>query len=110
MFQRMEITLDGPICPCEERKLSWSVPANPKGQPYLVIHCTTCGAKLEVPNEHFKARISLQRGYPNDIKAREVVEAKKKAVEKVEKKKEPADVIDFMSHLKKRRAEDDLPS
>ncbi len=104
MFKTVEITLDGPICSCDERNLNWHVPQNAKGQPFLVISCGTCKTRLEVPNEQFKARFFLHKPYPEEIRRR----AEEAKPPPPPPKKNPGDVIDFMSHLKKKQ--ENLPS
>lgn len=108
MYKGVDIILTEPICSCDERNLRWSIPVNDKGNPFLVIHCGTCKTRLEVPTEQFKARFMLNKLYPAEQRQREL-DAQPPPPPKVEKTK-PGDLIDFMSHLKKRRAEDDLPS
>jgi hypothetical protein len=69
MFKRAKFELTGPICRCEEQKLSWGIANDGEGRYGLEITCKTCGAKLSVPHAQFVGGFWLDTPYPGPSKS-----------------------------------------
>jgi len=68
MFKGVELYFSEPICSCEEKDLSWSIPRDKSGKPCLRVSCTKCEVELNIPNEKFSAVFIFEKLYPADQK------------------------------------------
>lgn len=88
MFKGVLIRLSGPICNCQTNNLAWGI-----GEGYrfgLVIECTKCKVRMEIPDKQFTAAFWLDTPYP----------------EKSEKTKNEKDYSEYL----KNRNPKDIPS
>ena len=66
MFKRICIEMTAPFCTCwaDEVDLAWGIRWDDQGLPGLDIKCKNCGTMLQISNEKFQGRFSLDQSYP----------------------------------------------